>query len=134
MLSNTDVQALMEAAMARLQVSIMYQKVSGDMGVVSHTGGVVEINSDTGFLWLWDTSLNDHIRRFYMSQILSLQVFQIPFDYMSAGGYPLKINGATMPEPMLGQAAQMQQQEQQQQQAGQQQQQQPGQPGAPQQI
>lgn len=99
MLSETDVQALMQAAMARLQVSIMYQKVSGDMSMVSHAGGVVEINSETGFLWLWDTSTNDHIRRFYLQQILSLQVMQTPFDNMSAGGFPLKINGAIMPEP-----------------------------------
>jgi len=99
MLSATDVQALMQAAMSRLQISIMYQKVSGDMAQVTHNGGVVEINSDTGFLWLWDTSLNDHIRRFYLQQIMSLQVLQMPFDNLSAGGYPLKINGAIMPEP-----------------------------------
>lgn len=99
MLSSTDVQALMEAAMARLQVSITYQKVSGDMAMVIHTGGVVEINSDTGFLWLWDTQQNDHIRRFYLSQILSLQVLQLAFDNASAGGFPLKINGQEMPEP-----------------------------------
>jgi hypothetical protein len=105
MLSETDVQALMQAAMARLQITIMYQKVSGDMSMVSHTGGVVEINSDTGFLWLWDTSQNDHIRRFYLQQILSMQVLQTPFDSMSAGGYPLKINGEIMPEMGMTQAS-----------------------------
>jgi hypothetical protein len=99
----------MEAATARLQVSITYQKVSGDKAMVTHAGGVVEINSDTGFMWLWDTSLNDHIRRFYMNQVLSLQVLQMPFDYMSAGGFPLKINGEIMPEPMMNVAAGMQQ-------------------------
>lgn len=108
MLSETDVQALMQAALARLQVSVMYQKVSGDMAMVSHTGGVVEINSDTGFLWLWDTSTNDHIRRFYLQQILSLQVLQMPFDNISAGGYPLKINGAVMPEPGMNIAEEQQ--------------------------
>lgn len=103
MLSSTDVQAITEAAMARLQISIVYQKTSGDVAVVAHTGGIVEINSGTGFLWLWDTSQNDHIRRFFLQNIQSVQVLQIPFDNMSAGGYPLKINGTIMPEPQAGQ-------------------------------
>ena len=93
MLSDTDVQALMDAAQKRLQIAITYQKVSGDMQVVNHQGGVVEINSDTGFLWLWDTTTNDHIRRFYMQNVMSLQVLDLAFDNISAGGYPLKING-----------------------------------------
>jgi hypothetical protein len=104
MISSTDIQAMTEAALARLQISITYQKVSGDVAMVTHTGGVVEINSETGFLWLWDTTTNDHIRRFYLQNILSLQVLQVPFDNASAGGYPLKINGTIMPEPQPGQS------------------------------
>ena len=96
MLSDTDFQAMVDAAMRRFQVSVTYQKTSGDQSVVQHTGGVVEINSDTGFLWLWDTNENDHIRRLYLANIMSLQVFPTPFDNASAGGYPLKINGQIM--------------------------------------
>jgi hypothetical protein len=96
MLADTDFQALVDAAMKRMQVSITYQKTSGDQATVVHTGGVVEISADTGFLWLWDTSMNDHIRRFFLANILNLQVYEIPFDNASAGGYPLKINGAIM--------------------------------------
>ena len=93
MLSDTDIQAMIDAAMKRLQISIVYQKVSGDQAMVQHTGGIVEINPGTGFLWLWDTGENDHIRRFYLANVLSMQVLPTPFDNASAGGYPLKING-----------------------------------------
>ena len=96
MLSDTDYQALVDVAMKRLQITFTYQKTSGDQAVVQHTGGVVEINADTGFLWVWDTSENDHIRRFFLSNILNLQVYGVPFDNGSAGGYPLKINGQIM--------------------------------------
>ncbi len=91
MLTDTDIQALVEAATHRLQVSFTYLKAtSGE--TVQHTGGIVEITSD-GRMWLWDTTLNDHIRQFFMSNMNSPTVLQQPFDNMAAGGFPLKING-----------------------------------------
>ncbi len=92
MLSDTDIQALVDAATKRLTVEINYVKKEDGTSVV-HTGGVTKIDSSVGSMWLWDTGLNDHIRRFYLQNIMQLQVLPIPFNNAAAGGYPLEING-----------------------------------------
>ena len=99
MLTDTDIQAMMTAATNRLQITIVYlKKTTGE--TVQHTGGVVEIDGANGLLWLWDTTMNDHIRKFLLSNVEGLQVLQQPFDSSSAGGFPLKINGQIIVTPM----------------------------------
>ena len=90
MLSDTDIQALMDAAMRRFQVTLTYMKKT-DGTTVTHTVGIVEMTGDT--LWGWDTQLNDHIRRFYMENIQGIQVLPFTFNNIAAGNFPLKING-----------------------------------------
>jgi len=98
-MTTTDIEALVEAALNRLQVSLNYTKATTGE-IVNHKGGIVEIRSSEGILYLWDTTLNDHIRKFILANINSFQVLPEKFDYMSAGGYPIVINGQTYPEPV----------------------------------
>ncbi|MFA5397485.1 MAG: hypothetical protein WC346_15860 [Methanogenium sp.] len=90
----TDIQPLVVALTNKLQVTLVYQKKkTGE--IVTHTGGIYEIgpHKKTGVytLWLWDTSLNDHIRDFIVDNIQSFQVLEIPF--VPNGLFPLKYNG-----------------------------------------
>lgn len=92
MLSDTDIEAMLDAAQKRLTISFEYvKKETGEL--VTHTGGVTKIDSSVGAMWLWDTGLNDHIRRFILQNMGPLRVLPMPFDNAAAGGYPLEING-----------------------------------------
>jgi len=98
MLTELDMQAMMQAATSRLQISFIYLKATTGE-TVQHQGGIVEIRASEGCVFIWDTTSNDHIRKFLLPNFSSLQVLQQPFDNISAGGYPLIINGQIMPEP-----------------------------------
>jgi len=98
MLSEIDMQAMIQAAMNRMQINFTYLKATTGE-TVQHVGGIVEIRASEGCVFIWDTSLNDHIRKFLLPNFESFQVLQQPFDNLSAGGYPLVINGQIMPEP-----------------------------------
>jgi len=98
MLTDTDMQAMVQAALNRLQITFTYLKATTGE-TVQHTGGIVEIRASEGVTYIWDTQTNDHIRRFILANFGSVQVLQQPFDNFSAGGYPLIINGQVMPEP-----------------------------------
>ena len=98
MLTDTDMEALMQAALNRFQIRFTYLKATTGE-TVQHTGGIVEIRSSEGVAFIWDTELNDHIRKFILANFYSLQVLPQRFDNASAGGYPLVINGQVMPEP-----------------------------------
>ena len=86
-------EPLVEALQNKLQVTLIYdKKTTGE--VVTHTGGIYEINDQDphgSTLWLWDTALNDRIRRFYLDRIVSFQVLDTPF--MPPQPWPLKLNG-----------------------------------------
>ena len=91
MLTDTDIQALETAAINRLQITVTYlKKTTGE--TVQHSGGVIELTSD-GIMWFWDTVEARGPKKMYLSNIMSLQVLQVPFDNAAAGGFPLKING-----------------------------------------
>ena len=88
-----NVDELVVALRNSFQVTLVYQKkTTGE--TVTHTGGIQEIGvnkAGNSCLWLWDTSLNDHIRDFLLSNIVSYQVLNLP--YISTTGFPLKLNG-----------------------------------------
>ena len=82
-------QALAQACQNKLQVIINYtKKTTGEF--VTHTCGIQEINGN--LIWGWDISLQDHIRKFLLENIQSIEVLNIP--YIVTNGYPIKINGA----------------------------------------
>lgn len=88
-----NVDVLVNALTSRMQVTLTYQKkTTGE--VVTHTGGIYEIGVNKAgnpCLWLWDTSKNDHIRDFLLSNIVSCIPLQIPFQ--PDPQFPLKLNG-----------------------------------------
>ena len=88
-----NVDELVNALTSKLQVTLTYQKkTTGE--VVTYTGGIYEIGANRAgnpCLWLWDTSMNDHIRDFLLSNIISYQVLQLPF--LPDPAFPLKLNG-----------------------------------------
>jgi hypothetical protein len=90
----SDTTPLTTALQNRLQVTLTYQKEK-DGSVVVHTGGIQEIgpHPKTGraTLWLWDTSLQDHIRNFIIDNIQAVQVLNVPYQPNPA--WPLKLNG-----------------------------------------
>jgi hypothetical protein len=88
MLDAVSTDAMIKALQNKLQVTINYTKKSTGEAV-THTGGIQEI--DGNILWLWDTSLNDHIRKFLLENITGIQVLDVPF--FPTGGFPLKLNG-----------------------------------------
>ncbi len=92
-----DTTPLITALQNKLQVTLTYLKESSGE-VVTHTGGIQEIgpHSTTGraTLWLWDTSLNDHIRNFVIDNIQAVQVLQLP--YIPTQPWPFKLNGAVI--------------------------------------
>ena len=89
MLDQTSMDALYKACQNKLQVVVNYmKKTTGEF--VTHTGGVQEINSGEGIIWLWDTQRNDSIRKFYIANIQGIEVLNIPYV---GNGYPIKIDG-----------------------------------------
>ena len=89
----TDIAPLEEAARARKQVTLNYSKET-DGSTVTHTIGIQEIGQTKAgkpCIWGWDTTLNDHIRAFLLSNIINAEVIDV--DYIPSGVYPIKING-----------------------------------------
>jgi hypothetical protein len=90
---SVPVEPLITALQGKLQVTLTYEKkTTGE--VVTHTGGIYEIGSNkqgVPVLWLWDTTLNDNIRQFLLSNIIDAQVLDVPFQ--TNGLFPLKLNG-----------------------------------------
>ena len=84
-----DVAPLYEACRGKLQVTLDYTKKDGTF--VQHTGGIYEIDSPKGLLWLFDTNLNDHIRKFFLGSINSFQILDTVF--FPPQPYPIKIDG-----------------------------------------
>ena len=93
-----DIQPLITALQNHLQITLTYLKATTSE-IVVHTGGIQEIgpHSVTGkaTLWLWDSSLNDHIRNFIIDNIQSFEVLQLPYQPNPA--WPLKLNGEVIP-------------------------------------
>ncbi len=93
MLNQQDIDALINAAQNKLQITLTYtKKTTGE--VVSHTGGIYEIGVDDKgqqILYLWDNTTNDHIRKFLVGNIISIQVLETPF--FPPNPWPIKING-----------------------------------------
>lgn len=88
-----NVDELVNALRNRMQVTLTYQKKTTGQ-IVTHTGGIYEIGANkvgNPCLWLWDTSTNDHIRDFLLSNIISYQVLQLSFQ--PSPEFPLKLNG-----------------------------------------
>lgn len=84
----SDIGPLEEACKNKLQVVLNYtKKTTGEN--VQHQGGIYEINGD--ILWLWDTNLNDNIRKFLIENINSFEVLNISF--FPPQQFPIKING-----------------------------------------
>ena len=83
-----DVAPLFEACRGKLQVTLEYTKKDGTY--VQHTGGIYEIRSNEGKLWLWDTTVNDHIRVFIMDSIQNFQILDAPF--FPPQPFPIKID------------------------------------------
>lgn len=83
----SDLTPLIEAATNKLQIILDYTKTNGE--VVTHQGGIYEIRDN--YLWLWDTNLNDNIRKFIISNINSYQILDIAF--FPPQPWPIKING-----------------------------------------
>ena len=93
-----DPNVLITALQGHLIVTLTYEKkTTGE--IVVHTGGIQEINSSDplsgAVVWLWDTSLNDHIRKFLLGNIIDVQVLQE--TYTSLQGFPFKLNGQIIP-------------------------------------
>jgi hypothetical protein len=92
-----DPNVLVTALQGHLIVTLTYQKkTTGE--TVTHTGGLYEINSadpSGAVVWLWDTSLNDHIRKFLIGNIIDVQVLQEAF--VPTQGWPFKLNGQIIP-------------------------------------
>lgn len=88
----TDMQPLIDAAMAKKIVSLNYTKTNGE--VVDHRVGIYEIGenkSGNPTLWGWDVDKNDNIRQFLLSNINQFQVFEDAF--FPPQPWPIKING-----------------------------------------
>jgi len=84
-----DFGPLYEACRNKLQVTLDYTK--GDGTTVFHTGGIYEIDSVNGKIWLWDVTLNDTIRQFYMNRVNNFQILDATF--FPPQPYPIKIDG-----------------------------------------
>lgn len=87
-----DMDVLLQAHMAHMQITIDYTKASTGEAV-THTGGIYEIRGDRMFLW--DTTLNDTIRQFIIGGITRLEVLAMPFT--PTQGWPYKLNGTIIP-------------------------------------
>jgi len=87
-----DIAPLIEACQGMLQVTLNYTKKNGE--IVEHTGGIYEIRTMEGNLWLWDTNTNDHIRKFLLNSINSFQVLDLQFIKPQAE-YPILVDGIT---------------------------------------
>jgi len=88
----TDTTPLVEALKAHKQITLTYAKENGE--IVTHTGGITEIGPNkkgNEVLWLWDTTLNDHIRQFLFGGIQSFQVLDT--EYVDMFGWGFKLNG-----------------------------------------
>jgi len=84
----SDIVPLVEACRGKLQINIDYtKKTTGE--TVHHQGGIYEI--DGNILWLWDTNLNDNIRKFLIENINSFEVLNVAF--FPPQPFPIKING-----------------------------------------
>ena len=93
MLSQLDMDALVQATQNKLQVTFTYTKKSTGETVV-HTGGVYEIGvnkAGASCVWMWDVTTNDQIRQLLIENIISIQVLSIPF--IPSNPWPIKING-----------------------------------------
>ncbi len=94
MLDQTSMEAMVTACQNKLQVTITYmKKTTGETKV--YTGGIQEVGgvnkAGQPCIWFWDMSTQDHIRDFLLSNIVSIQVLDIP--YPNTNGFPIKING-----------------------------------------
>jgi hypothetical protein len=89
----TDLAPLYEACQNKLQVSLDYTKKDGIL--VQHTGGIYEIRASDGCMFLWDTSLNDNIRKFLFSGINNFQVLDAQF--FPPNPWPIVIDGQIIP-------------------------------------
>lgn len=93
MINQQDMEALVQAATNKLQVTFTYLKKSTGETVV-HTGGIYEIGvnkSGAPCIWMWDTAANDNIRQLLQENIISIQVLETPF--FPPNPWPIKING-----------------------------------------
>jgi hypothetical protein len=92
----TDTAPLVEALQAHKCITLQYTKENGEQ--VTHTGGITEIGINkkgNQVLWLWDNTLNDHIRQFLFNGIMSFQV--LDQEYVDAFGWGFKLNGEIIP-------------------------------------
>ena len=85
-----EIEPLVEALTHKKQVTLTYTKEKTAETVV-HTGGLYEIDGSRNCLFLWDTSLNDHIRRFKLDNIISYEILDI--DFIDNFGWGFKLNG-----------------------------------------
>lgn len=90
-----ELQPLIDAAIAELQVSITYTKKStGEVTI--RTIGIYEIgpsekHGGQEVIWGWDLEKNDTIRAFLFEYISSYQVLDVPF--VRPQPWPIKVNG-----------------------------------------
>jgi hypothetical protein len=87
-----DITPLYEACRNKLQVTLDYTKKDGTL--VQHTGGIYEIRSSEGCLFLWDTNSNDSIRKFLIGNINNFQVLDAQF--FPPNPWPITIDGQTI--------------------------------------
>jgi len=86
-----DPAPLYEACRGKLQIALTsYTKKDGSISS-DHVGGIYEIDSANGIIWIFDTVLNDHIRKFFIGSINSFQVLDTPF--FPPQPYPIQIDG-----------------------------------------
>ncbi len=93
-MAMVELQPLIDAAVALLQVSMTYTKKSGEVTV--RTIGIYEIGPSEKHggqmvVWGWDLEKNDTIRAFLFENINSFQVLAVPF--VRPNPWPIKING-----------------------------------------
>jgi len=94
-MAMVEVQPLIDAAVAQLQVSMTYTKKSTGE-VTQRTIGIYEIgpsdkHGGQEVVWGWDLEKNDTIRAFLFEYIGSYQVLDAPFSRPQP--WPIKING-----------------------------------------
>jgi hypothetical protein len=86
-----DAAPLYEACRGKLQVALTaYTKKDGSISS-DHVGGIYEIDSAKGLIWIWDTNRNDTIRKFFISNIDSFQVLDTVF--FPPQPWPIQIDG-----------------------------------------